>query len=122
VSRCQRNREILVFRLGVAAAIYLILIAVQDAPDEPTGELPWATGRLVALAALAAVISGLASGPALGDERGNGWLRQLRVTPLRRVAAVIATTVVAMSFALPAIAAVAAIGGLTQDVALSTGQ
>jgi ABC-2 type transport system permease protein len=117
-----RNREILIFRLGIPAAIYLILIAAQDAPDRPGGELPLATGRMVALAALAAVMSGLASGPSLGEERGNGWLRQLRVTPLRPSAAVAAKIVVAMSFALPAIALVALIGGLTADIALSAGQ
>ena len=117
-----RNREILIFRLGIPAAIYLILIAVQDAPDRASGELPWATGRMVALIGLAAVISGLASGPSLGEERGNGWLRQLRVTPLRPIAAVIAKIVVAMSFALPAMALVAAIGGLTADISLTAGQ
>ncbi len=114
-----RNREILIFRLGIPAAIYLLLIAVQDASPQSSGELPWATGRMVALVALAAVISGLASGPSLGEERGNGWLRQLRVTPLRPSAAVVAKIVVAMSFALPAIALVAAIGGLTANIALS---
>jgi ABC-2 type transport system permease protein len=117
-----RNREILVFRLGIPAAIYLILIAVQDRPGGTEGGVPWQTGRMVALAALAAVMSGLASGPSLGEERGNGWLRQLRVTPLRPSAAVVAKIVVAMSFALPAIALVAAIGGLTADIALTGGQ
>jgi ABC-2 type transport system permease protein len=75
---------------------------------------------MVAIAALAAVISGLAAGPSLGDERANGWLRQLRTTPLRPSAAVAAKIVVAMSFALPAIALVAAAGlvGDNQGTAL----
>jgi ABC-2 type transport system permease protein len=117
-----RDREILVFRLGIPAAIYLILIAAQDAPDRPTGDLPWATGRMVTLVALAAVMTGLAAGPSLGEERGNGWLRQLRATPLRPTAAVVAKIVVTMSFALPAMALVAAIGGVTQDIGLSGGR
>ena len=117
-----RNREILIFRLGIPAAIYLILIAVQDQPGGREGGVPWQTGRMVALAGLAAVMSGLAAGPSLGEERGNGWLRQLRVTPMRPSAAVVAKIVVAMSFALPAIALVAAIGRLTADIALSAGQ
>jgi ABC-2 type transport system permease protein len=69
----------------------------------------------VAVAALGAVISGLAAGPTLGDERANGWLRQLRTTPLRPSTAVAAKIAVAMSFALPAIALVAAAGGLVGD-------
>jgi ABC-2 type transport system permease protein len=114
-----RNREILIFRLGLPLAIYLILIAVQDQPDHPNGSggLPWATGRMVALAALGAVMSGLASGPSLGEDRASGWLRQLRTTPLRPSTAVAAKIAVAMSFALPAIALVAA-AAIIDDVAL----
>jgi ABC-2 type transport system permease protein len=77
---------------------------------------------MVALAALGAVISGLAAGPSLGEGRASGWLRQLRVTPLRPSAAVTAKIAVAMSFALPAIALVAAAGGLTDHVTLDWGR
>jgi ABC-2 type transport system permease protein len=105
-----RDREILLFRLGLPTAVYLILTAAQgDTPPSGPG------GRMVAVAALGAVISGLAAGPSLGDERANGWLRQLRTTPLRPSAAVAAKIVVAMSFALPAIALVAAVAGLVGD-------
>jgi ABC-2 type transport system permease protein len=105
-----RNREILIFRLGLPTAIYLILNAANG---DNTSDSPG--GRVVAVAALGAVISGLAAGPSLGDERANGWLRQLRTTPLRPSAAVAAKIVVAMSFALPAIALVAAAAGLVGD-------
>jgi ABC-2 type transport system permease protein len=105
-----RNREILTFRLGLPTAIYLILNAANgDTPPTSPG------GRMVAVAALGAVISGLAAGPSLGEERANGWLRQLRTTPLGPSAAVAAKMVVAMSFALPAIALVAAAAGLVGD-------
>ncbi len=105
-----RNREILLFRLGLPTAIYLILTAAQgDTPSTGPG------GRMVAVAALGAVISGLAAGPTLGEERANGWLRQLRTTPLRPSTAVAAKMVVAMSFALPAIALVAAAGAMVGD-------
>jgi ABC-2 type transport system permease protein len=105
-----RNREILIFRLGLPTAIYLILNAANG-DDPPTNP----GGTMVAIAALAAVNSGLAAGPSLGEERANGWLRHLRVTPLRLSAAVAAKIVVAMSFALPSIALVAAVAGLVGD-------
>ena len=115
-----RNREILIFRLGFPTAVYLILNATDsDTPPTNPG------GTMVAIAALAAVNSGLAAGPSLGDERANGWLRHLRTTPLRPSAAVAAKIVVAMSFALPAIALVAAVAGLVGDnegTALGWGQ
>jgi ABC-2 type transport system permease protein len=105
-----RNRQILLFRLGFPTAVYLILNAANgDTPPTNPG------GRMVAIAALAAVNSGLAAGPSLGEERANGWLRHLRVTPLRPSAAVAAKIVVAMSFALPSIALVAAVAGLVGD-------
>ena len=106
-----RDREILLFRLGLPTAIYLILTAAQGDTPPSSGS----GGRMVAVAALGAVISGLAAGPTLGQERANGWLRQLRVTPLRPSVAVAAKMVVAMSFALPAIALVAAAGGLVGE-------
>jgi ABC-2 type transport system permease protein len=114
-----RNREILLFRLGLPTAVYLILTAAQgDTPPPGPG------GRMVAVAALGAVISGLAAGPSLGEERANGWLRQLRVTPLRPGAAVAAKIAVAMSFALPSIALVAAAGlvGDGEGIALGWAQ
>jgi ABC-2 type transport system permease protein len=106
-----RNREILIFRLGLPTAVYLISNAAQG--DSPPSSGPG--GRMVAVAALGAVISGLAAGPTLGEERANGWLRQLRTTPLRPSVAVAAKIAVAMSFALPSIALVAAVAGLFGD-------
>jgi ABC-2 type transport system permease protein len=117
-----RSREILIFRLGIPVVIYLLLRATgsQDHMNTASGlaALPAETTRMLAMAALAAVISGLAAGPALADERGSGWLRQLRVTPLRASAAVTAKIAVAMSFALPAIALVVAAAGITDSVEL----
>jgi ABC-2 type transport system permease protein len=117
-----RDREVLVFRLGLPTAIYLMLTVVGDSAGESSAGLPRATARMVAIAALGAVISGLAAGPSLGEERANGWLRQLRTTPLAPRAVVAAKIAVAMSFALPSIALVVAAAAVTDGTALTLAQ
>lgn len=120
-----RNREALIFRLGLPTAVYLILTATgegDETVDAPgMAALPSGAARMIALAALGALISGLAAGPALGEERASGWLRQLRVTPLRPAAAVVAKIVAAMSFALPSIALVVAAASVTEGTDLGWG-
>lgn len=120
VRRQWRSREALLFRLGLPTAVYLILTAaVGDTFGETYQGLPAAGARMVALAALGAVTSGLfATGPSLAQERAIGWLRQLRVTPLRPGAVVAAKVVAAMTFALPSIGLVAAAAGLTAGMQL----
>lgn len=114
-----RDREVLILRLGLPTAIYLILTVVAGDAGESSVGLPQGTARMVAVAALGAVISGLAAGPSLGEERANGWLRQLRVTPLPPSAAVAAKIAVAMSFVLPSIALVVAAAGVTAGSTLA---
>jgi ABC-2 type transport system permease protein len=122
-TRQWRNREALVFRLVLPTAVFLILTAVgagEDTVDAPgLSSLPSGAARMVALAALGALMSGLAAGPALGEERASGWLRQLRVTPLRPSAAVTAKIVAAMTFALPSIALVVGAAAITEGTTLS---
>lgn len=117
-----RDREVLIFRLGLPTAIYLMLTVVDDGAGESNTGLPMGTGRMVAIAALGAVISGLAAGPSLGQERANGWLRQLHTTPLAPSATVAAKTTVAMSFALPSIALVTVAAGVTGGTGLGWAQ
>lgn len=119
-----RSRDALVWRLGLPAGVYLILrVTTGDQSNSIAASggletLPGGTVRMLAMAAFGAVISGLTAGPSLGEERANGWLRQLRATPLRPNAVVAAKVVVAMSFALPAIALVAGAAGMTEEVTL----
>lgn len=120
VKRQWRSREALLFRIGLPTVVYLILTAaVGDTFGETYQGLPTAGARMVALAALGAVMSGLfATGPSLARERAIGWLRQLRVTPLLPSGVVAAKVVAAMTFALPSIALVATAAGLTDGMQL----
>jgi ABC-2 type transport system permease protein len=107
-----------VWRLALPAGIYLLLIMIRSGDLEGYGD-----GAMVAMAAFGAVAAGLfATGPALAQERAGGWLRQLRTTPMPPFAAVMAKIAVAMAYALPSIALVAAVGHAVDAVDLGLAQ
>jgi ABC-2 type transport system permease protein len=116
-----RNRENLVWRLVLPVGAYLLLIMARGGPDR--AGFAGGAGEMVAMAAFGAVAAGLfATGPALAQERAGGWLHQLRTTPITPAAAVVAKIVVAMAYALPSIALVAAAGHLVGAVDLGAAQ
>lgn len=121
VLRQFRNRDALLFRIALPAAMFVFFRAVL-VEDKPSGSLPPDADAMVVFAVLGTLLSGVfASGPPLAKERASGWLRQLRVMPLRAGSAVAGKVAAAMAFALPSVALVLVAGALTQGVALSAG-
>lgn len=119
VVRQFRSRDLLLWRLGLPAALYVFFRAVFGKGDGTSEGLPSDTTALVIFAVFAALASGLyATAPALAQERATGWLRQLRVTPLPAWATVAGKVAAAMAFALPAIALVGVAAAATQGVEL----
>lgn len=119
VVRQFRSRDLLLWRLGLPAALYVFFRAVFGSGDTSEG-LPSDTTALVIFAVFGALASGLyATAPSLAQERATGWLRQLRVTPLPAWATVAGKVAAAMAFALPAIALVAVAAAATQGVELA---
>ena len=120
VARQFRNRDAVLFRLGLPAGLYVVFRAVISSGSDGTSEgLPSDVAAMVAFAVFGALYSTVfASGPPLAKERAIGWLRQLRVTPLPAGIAVAGKVAAAMAFALPSIALVALAAALTQDVRL----
>jgi ABC-2 type transport system permease protein len=111
-----RNRDALIWRLGLPAGVYLLLVMTQ-------GVEGYGDGAMVAMAAFGAVAAGLfATGPTLAQERAGGWLRQLRTTPMPPRTAVVAKVAVAMAWTLPSIALVAAMGFMVDAVDLGWAQ
>jgi ABC-2 type transport system permease protein len=118
-----RNRENLVWRLALPAGVYLLLIMARGGPQPERDGIAGGDGAMVAMAAFGAVAAGLfATGPALAQERAGGWLHHLRTTPMTPAAAVVAKIVVAMAYALPSIALVAATGRVVDAVDLGAAQ
>jgi ABC-2 type transport system permease protein len=118
-----RNRDALIWRLGLPAGVYLILTVTSQQTSGHDVANSVLIGRMVAMAAFGAVSAGLfATGPLLAQERATGWLSHLRTTPMPPIAAVAAKVVVAMAYALPSIALVAALGAIITDIALGWGR
>ena len=127
-----RNRDALVWRLGLPAGLYVFFRAVFGSDGTSEG-LPSDTTALVIFAVFGTLAAGLYStAPALAQERATGWLRQLRVTGvlalvsfaallLPAAATVAGKVAAAMAYALPAIALVAVAGAATQGVELGLG-
>lgn len=124
VLRQLRSPEMLLFRLGLPAGLYVLFRTVLATGSDGTSEgLPSDVASMVVFAVLGAAYSGVfATGPTLAQERAIGWLRQLRVTPLPPASLVAGKVAAAMTYALPSIALVAVVASLTQDVSLGLGR
>jgi ABC-2 type transport system permease protein len=122
--RAFRNRDALLFRLGLPAGLYVVFRAVIfPGSSEPVEGLSSDAAAMVAFAVFGALYSTVfSSGPPLANERAIGWLRQLRVTPLPAGVAVAGKVASAMAFALPSIVLVTIAAALTQDVRLGVDQ
>jgi ABC-2 type transport system permease protein len=124
VARQFRNRDAVLFRLGLPAGLYLVFRTVLFPGSDGTSEgLPSDVTAMVVFAVFGALYSSLfAAGPPLGHDRAIGWLRQLRVTPLPAGAAVAGKVAAAMSFVLPSIVLVTLVAAIAQDARLELGR
>ncbi len=77
---------------------------------------------MIGMAAYGALGAALAVGSGVAEDRGRGWLRQLRVTPLSPLQAVIGRAMTASVTVLPAIVAVLTAGCVINGVRLDAWQ
>ncbi|MEU3895541.1 ABC transporter permease [Streptomyces sp. NPDC045251] len=108
------------FVVGGVAMPVLMYLLFTNLGDGGTGG--WKTAAMVGMAAYGAVGSALNTGGGVAEDRAIGWLRQLRVTPMRPHQVVMGRTLTASVTVLPAIAAVLAAGGLLNGVRLAAWQ
>ncbi len=117
IRRTVRNGRYLTFTIGFPVGFYLLFSALYG--REPAGGLSFTTLYMVSMCAYGAMGAALTSnGARLAAERGGGWTRQLRVTPLTPAAYVLARMTMAVCVALPAVLLVALAGVLVHHVHL----
>jgi ABC-2 type transport system permease protein len=124
IVRTFRDRRFVFFTLAFPVTLYLLWTNVfADTGTEPDTGLGLDAYMLVAFGIYGAVGATLSvTAPRLAQELQTGWLRQLRVTPLRPVTLVVGKTLAAMTLALPSLILVGLTAVLTQGVRLSPGE
>ncbi|MET8771078.1 ABC transporter permease [Streptomyces sp. NPDC004658] len=124
LARALRNRKFLFFSVLYPSIIYLIFSSSAGSAERVDGSgLTVATYLMVSMAsfgALTAVLMG--NSERIAKERENGWVRQLRLTPLPGRGYVLAKTASAAVVSLPAIVVVFAVAAGIKDVRLDAWQ
>lgn len=118
MTRLRRNKRYLVFTLAVPVALYL-LVAGQVGHAMAYG-VSYKAYYMVSMASLGA-FSGALTGNAqrIAQERKDGWIRQLRLTPLPPPAYVIAKVIASLATSIPSIVIVLLLGRFVGDVHLA---
>jgi len=119
--RVMRNRRYLIFTVGFPVVIYLL---VGKSVTTPKGyDISIAAYYMVSMAMLGA-FSGALTGNAqrISQEKKEGWIRQLRLTPLPANAYVISKIFVSMATTVPSIVLVLLLGRFYGDVNLPVWQ
>ncbi len=108
ISRLRRNRRYLITTIGFPVVLYLLI--AKSATGTVYG-VKFAAYYMVAMAMLGA-FSGALTGNAIriASERKEGWVRQLRLTPLPANGYVIAKLFAAMAITVPSIVIVLLLG------------
>ncbi|MFF4509758.1 ABC transporter permease [Streptomyces mirabilis] len=117
VRRTLRDAGFVIGGIAMPVMMYLLFTNLGGASDGG-----WKTGSMIGMAAYGAVGSALNTGGGVAEDRGIGWLRQLRVTPMTPREVVLGRTLTSSVTVLPAIAAVLAAGGLVNGVRLEVWQ
>ena len=121
LTRALRNRKFLFFSVIYPSVIFL-LVSNQTGTVDGTG-LSIAKYVMVSMAsfgALTAVLMG--NSERIAKERENGWVRQLRLTPLPGRGYVLAKTASAAVVSLPSIVVVFIVAAVVKDVRLDAWQ
>src|SRR5262245_65356308 len=121
IVRLRRNRRYMMFTLALPVVLYL-LVAKQVQHVTAYG-VAYKAYYMVAMASLGA-FSGALTGNAqrISQERKDGWIRQLRLTPLPANAYVVTKILVSLATTVPAIVIVLLLGRFYGNVHLPAWQ
>ena len=114
--RLLRSPGYLMGALAMPLVMYLVIINLYGGSGAEKHDT--AIYLMVSMAGFGAVGAALTNGMSVVADRSNGWLRQLRITPLSARRVVLARGLTGMFAGLPGILAVCVLGGLLNGVRL----
>lgn len=121
VMRLVREPRLMVFTVLMPVASYVVFSAIS--PNDATSEGPSLSATMmIGLAGYGAMIGVLSLGAGVSMERTQGWLRQLRLTPLRSWQVVVVKTATITLVAIPSVVAVGIAGRIQHHIELSPGR
>lgn len=118
IRRLVRNRRLLVFSMLMPAILILVLGGTF------TGDIDGASAKaylMVSMGLLGSMSAAIGSGGTIAVERGLGWNRQLRLTPLNPGKYVLSKVVLSLVMALPPLVVAYLLGALALGVRLPAG-
>ncbi len=120
--RAVRNGRYLVFTVVLPSVMLLLFVNLYGGLGQtfPNG-VPVVTSLMMNMALLGVMSGPLATGARIAVERGSGWQRQLRLTPLTGTGYVVTKGLLGLLVALPAILLVSVVG-VALGVRLDAGQ
>jgi len=115
-TRLMRNKRYFIFRVAFPVVLYLL---VGRQVKVSAYGIPWGAYYMIAMATFGA-FSGALTGNAqrISQEKKDGWIRQLRLTPLPANAYVVSKILVSMATTVPAIVIVLLLGRFYGNVHL----
>lgn len=121
VARSLRDVRFLVLALVAPVGFYLLFAGLFGGGS--AGTITVAATLMVAMAVYGAMYAVmLATGPRIAQDRGIGWLRQLRLLPVRPNSVLVARLLAALALAVPVLALVMLTAVLTHGIRLDAGQ
>src|SRR5215813_7018812 len=117
VMRLVREPRLLIFTVMMPVISYVVFTGVGDMHSMAEG-VPLSATLMIGIAGYGAIIGVLSLGIGVSAERTQGWLRQLRVTPLSPRAVVAVKTFTSTVVAIPSIITVGIAGHFEHHVDL----
>jgi ABC-2 type transport system permease protein len=120
VRRMFRSPRFVIFTVGLPLVYFLIFSGIYAQGDGPD-RAATVVALMVMMAAFGAISASISVGGRVANERGIGWNRQLRLTPLPGWGYLAAKAASAMIVVLPALLLVFVVAALVKGVDLDAG-